>query len=70
MKIFAVISVARQVDGEYCLVKVDKAFKSSSLAENFVKDLSKKYAETVVTPNGISIECVCERGIFEIDVEE
>lgn len=68
MKIFAIMSVARQVDGEYCVVKVEKAFQSIQLAESFFKDLSRRYAETIVTPNG-SIECVCERAIFEIDVE-
>lgn len=69
MKIFAVISIARQVDGEYCMVKIEKAFKESTTAESFANNLSKKYAETFTTPNG-SIDCVCERGIFEIDVED
>jgi len=69
MKVFAIISVARQVDGEYCVIKVEKAFKDPSLADSFVKSLSKKYAESINTPNG-SIECVCERGVFEIDVTE
>lgn len=69
MKVFAIISIARQVDGEYCMVKIEKAFKTSPDAESFTKGLSKRYAETIQTPNG-SIDCVCERGIFEIDVEE
>lgn len=69
MKVFAIISIARQVDGEYCVVKVEKAFGSQGAADSFVKSLSKKYAESINTPNG-AIDCVCERGIFEIDVEE
>jgi hypothetical protein len=69
MKAFAIICVARQIDGEYCLIKVEKAFKSRELAENFVKNLSKKYAEAIDTPNG-PIECVCERGVFEIELED
>lgn len=69
MKVFAVISIARQVDGEYCVVKVEKAFINSTSADNFSKQLAKRYAETIQTPNG-SIECVCERGVFEIEVAE
>lgn len=67
MKAFAIISVARQVDGEYCVVKVEKAFKDPNAAEELAKSLSKRYAETINSPSG-PIECVCERGIFEIDV--
>lgn len=69
MKVFAVISVARQVDGEYLVVKVEKAFKDLKMADSFSKELSKKYAESIPTPTGI-IECVCERGVFEIDVDD
>jgi len=69
MKVFAIISVARQVDGEYCIVKVEKAFKSQGSADSFVKSLAKRYAESINTPNG-AIDCVCERGVFEIEVED
>lgn len=69
MKLFAVISIARQVDGEYCVVKVEKAFTRSESADAFSKNLSKKYAEIIQTPSG-PIDCVCERGVFEIDVVE
>jgi hypothetical protein len=69
MKAFAIISIARQVDGEYCVVKIEKAYKDSSFAESYAKNLSKRYAETISTPNG-PIDCVCERGIFEIDIED
>jgi len=69
MKVFAVISIARQVDGEYCVIKVEKAFTKVESADIFSKSLTKKYAESIQTPNGI-INCVCERGVFEIDVVE
>jgi hypothetical protein len=69
MKAFAIISIARQVDGEYCIIKIEKAYKDPNLAESYAKSLSKKYAESIQTPNG-SIDCVCERGIFEIDIED
>ena len=69
MKIFAVISIARQVEGEMCVVKIDKAYTSASKADAFAKALSKKYAEEIQTPHG-PISFVCERGVFEIEVEE
>lgn len=68
-KIFAVISVARQVDGEYVIVKTEKAFTKASQADEYVKGLAKNYTETIQTPTA-SIQCVCERGVFELDVEE
>ena len=69
MKLFVVVSIARQVNGEYCVVKVEKAFTKQTSADSFSKNLAKKYAEVIQTPNG-SIECVCERGVFEVDVVE
>lgn len=69
MKIYLIISIARQVDGEYCMVKTEKAFRDQSKANNFVESLSKRYAESIETPNGL-IECVCERGVFEVDIED
>jgi hypothetical protein len=69
MKVFAIISVARQVDGEYVVVKVEKAFKTAGKADEHAKTLAKRYAETIPTPGG-PMACVCERGVFEIEVEE
>lgn len=69
MKVFAIISLARQVDGEYCVVKVEKAFKSSTKAGDYANTLARQYAETINTPSG-PMKCVCERGVFEIDVDE
>jgi len=69
MKIFAVISIARQVNGEYCVVKVENAFKTREKASDFANSLAKRYAETIQTPSG-PMECVCERGVFEMDVED
>lgn len=68
MKAWAVITVARQVDGEYCIVKVDKAFDSAKLAGDYASSLATKYAETIQTPAG-PIKCVCERGVFELEIE-
>lgn len=69
MKVFAVVSVARQVDGEYCVVKVEKAFKKASKADEYANSLARRYTESIPTPSG-PMACVCERGVFEIDVDE
>jgi hypothetical protein len=69
MKIYAIMSVARQVQGEYCVVKAEKAFKDETKAAAYANALAKRYAETITTSAG-PIECVCERGVFELDVEE
>ena len=68
MKIFAIISVARQVQGEYVVVKVEKAFMQAGKADEYAKGLSRRYAESINTPEG-PMPCVCERGVFEIDVD-
>lgn len=69
MKVFAVISVARQVEGEYVVVKVEKAFLQASKADDYAKSLARAYTETIQTATG-PIQCVCERGVFDVDVEE
>ena len=69
MKVFAIISIARQVDGEYCIAKAEKAFKSSKKAGEYANTLARQYAETINTPSG-AIKCVCERGVFELEVDE
>ena len=69
MKAFAVISVARQVEGEYVVVKVDKAFLKASKADEYAKKLAVNYTETIQTATG-PVQCVCERGVFEMDIEE
>lgn len=70
MKAFALISVARQVDGEYVIVKVEKAFSTREKADQVARDLAYRYHENIPMPDGTSLSCVCERGVFEIDIEE
>jgi len=69
MKVFAVLSVARQVEGEYVVVKIEKAFLQASKADEYAKSLARAYTESIPTATG-PIQCVCERGVFEVDVEE
>ena len=39
------------------------------VADEYVKNLSVKYTENIDTPSG-PISCVCERGVFETEVED
>lgn len=74
--IFAVITVARQIDGEYVFIKTEKAFKKASQADKLLQELKKMYATDsgavkavkVTTPNG-EAECICEVGAFELELE-
>lgn len=68
-KVWAVVSVARQVEGEFVCVKPEKAFLQASKADEYANALAKKYAESITTPVGV-IQCICERGIIELDIEE
>lgn len=68
-KAYAIISIARQVDGEYCIVKVDGTYKDRDKARTVAEGLAKKYAETIQTASG-PIQCVCERGVFELDIQD
>jgi hypothetical protein len=68
MIVYAIISVARQVEGEYVCVKAEKGFTDSQKAEDYARNLSRQYAETIQTPAG-PIACICERGIFPIEIE-
>ena len=71
MLVHAVLSLARQIDGEYVFVKTEKAFKQKASAEAFVAQLKKTFNEAVVlnTPHG-DVPCRCEIGIFELEVED
>lgn len=76
-KLFAVVTVARQVEGEYVFIKTEKAFKSAQKADAFLKGLKLQYStpdgkwkpQQVSTPQGDAV-CMCEAGVFEIEVDE
>lgn len=70
MKIFAIINVARQINGDMVFVKVEKAFKSNSQAEEYIKPFEKPVIEMIQNSKGFSIECSCLKSVCEIDVEE
>lgn len=76
-KLYAVITVARQVDGEYIFIKTEKAFESAKKADSLLKSLKNQYVteegkwkpQLISTPNG-EATCQCEVGIFELELEE
>lgn len=76
-KLYAVITVARQVDGEYVFIKTEKAFESAQKADLLLRELKMKYVtedgkwkpQVVSTSQG-EATCQCEVGVFEIEVEK
>lgn len=77
MTLYVVITVARQIDGEYVFIKTEKAFSSAQKADSLLKSLKKNYVtddgkwnpQLISTPNG-DATCQCECGIFEVEVDE
>lgn len=77
MKVYAVITVARQVDGEYVFIKTEKAFTSAQKADECLKKIKsstvapdgKWKPQKIETQNGEAI-CQCEVGVFELDLED
>lgn len=75
--IYAVISVCRQVEGEYVFIKTNKAFNSAQKADAFLKGLKTQFVtddgkwkpQMVSTGQG-DATCQCEAGVFELEVEE
>jgi hypothetical protein len=75
-KIYAVITVGRQVDGEYVFIKTEKAFKSAQKADDLLKTLKRQFVtddgkwqpQTISTSQG-EATCQCEVGVFEIELD-
>ncbi len=68
MKAFIVGTIARQVDGEYVFVRLEKGYEEANKADVMVKTLSKTFTENIYAA-GQQIPCLCERGVFEVDIE-
>lgn len=74
-KLFVVISVARQIDGEYVFVKTEKAFKSAEKADSYLKSKRKEYLDEdgrwkpqlISTEKG-EAKCYTEIGVFAVDL--
>lgn len=67
MKIWAVIKVGRQINGENVFVNFEKAFDSREKAENYFSTSKLGTKETINSPDG-SIECYIERRVYEAEL--
>ena len=75
--IYAVITVARQIDGEYVFIKTEQAFKSAEKADLLLKSLKNQFVDkegkwkpqVISTSNG-EAKCQCEVGVFELEIDE
>ena len=73
--VFAVITVARQISGEYVFIRTEKAFEKASKADKLLQKLKSGFtnedgtikAVRVDTPQGTA-ECMSEVGAFELEV--
>jgi|LakMenEpi03Aug12_release.lakeMendotaPanAssembly.Ray.scaffolds.fasta_scaffold00614_85 hypothetical protein len=70
MKAYIIVNVARQINGEFIFVRMEKAFKDDTVAKNYLNSVESNYKDLVQNSNGFSVECMCSRGFFEVEVEE
>ncbi len=69
-KVFFVVTIGRQVEGEMLTVKFDKCFTQASKADKYAKDMATSFTETITVPGVGPVQFVCERGVHEMEVEE
>jgi hypothetical protein len=75
--VFVILTVARQIEGEYCFVRTEKAFRKAKKADVLLKKLKNEYTSSdgkakpvqISTPQGAAV-CICEVGAFEVEVED
>jgi hypothetical protein len=68
MTVHIITNVARQVEGDYIFVQVEKAFSDKAKADEYLKSQVKYTTRQIDTPAG-PVECLVERGLLEIEVE-
>jgi hypothetical protein len=69
MKVYFVVTVARQVEGDIISVTFEKCFNDKDKAEAYYQKLRPEPLRTLTTEDG-PIQFACERRIHEIDLEE
>jgi hypothetical protein len=67
MKLYVVINIASQIEGQLMVVKVEKTFPDRDNAEAHLKSLPNQAVETIPTEAG-ELKCVCQRSVFEIEL--
>lgn len=76
-KLFVVMTVARQVDGEYVFVRSEKGFFKAGKADKLMQKLKSEFTDEdgkpkpvkLVTAQGEAL-CICEVGAFEVEISE
>ena len=79
-RIFVVLTVARQIGGEFQVIRSERAFKDADKAEEYSKELNRKYvvpnvrptqkmAVKITTEHG-EIACQCLASVYEVELEE
>jgi hypothetical protein len=68
-KVFFVVTIGRQVDGDMQMVRFEKAFKKASKADDYARKLAPNWQESVQTDVG-PVPFVCNRGLHECEFDE
>lgn len=68
-KAWVVSSLARMVDGEYCFAFIEYSAFSKEKAEQFLINNKMPAVRGIPTPNG-EVQCLVERAVIEINIEE
>ena len=68
LKAYIVIAVAMEVEGRLTAVKVEKAFNTRELAQKYMDSVPTTYPDRIKLPEH-SLNCLCERNVYEIEVE-
>ena len=72
-KINVVITIARQINGEYVFVRPEKAFidaNEAQVCQHKLKNSLASNGKITVNVNNEQIDCFAEIGLFELELEE
>jgi len=69
MKVYFVVTVARQIDGDIISITFEKCFSDQEKAETYYKTLRQEPIRTLQTEDG-PIQFACERKLHMIEMEE
>jgi hypothetical protein len=69
MKVFAIVDVARQINGDMVFVKIEKAYLSLTKAQEYLKTVENNTTELIQNSSGFSVECSCIKSLYEMDAE-
>ena len=67
VKAFIVTKLARQVEGDYVFIQVEKACNKLSVIDEYMKTPFAP-TEVIQTPAG-GVSCICERGVLELELD-